>query len=465
MKRLAVAVWLACAAGTASAADLIDAWHAAQQHDPMLAASGARRDGAAAQRDQARAVWRPNVVAAGSAGRANADSSIDGAQFSAPAFGTSRNVDFQTSIRDGTATSWNLTLTQPLYSGERIAQSRELAAGADAGDAAARRMEQEAMLRTATRYFDVLVARKSLALSQQQYELAQRNRQEAQDRFRIGDAPVIDSDEAEARAAAIAADLTLARTRLDLAEAALRDQTGLQPGPMKVPSPRVDVPLAGSLEDWLSRAHGNPALAEREAALAAARAESARYRAAASPTLDVVAQAGGERISGSGDFGSGRDSANRQFLGLQLTVPLYTGGMRSAKQMQAASQVVESRAELEAAQLDVAQQVRAAWQGMTASSVRLKSLEAAERASTVRLVATKLGRKVGDRTMLDLLNAENDASAAQLALFKGRIERIALALQLAAATGELNEAVLASANAELQEASEGTGETAHGAFQ
>lgn len=449
---LAFAVWIACATGSASAADLLDAWHGAQQHDPMLSASGARRDGAGAQREQARAIWRPSVVAAASAGRANAESAIDGAQFSAPGFGTSRNVDFQTSIRDGTATSWNLTLTQALYSGERTAQARELAAGADAADASARRMEQEAMLRTATRYFDVLVARKSLALTQKQYDVAQRNWQEAQDRFRIGDAPVIDSKEAEARAAAIVAELTLARTQLSLAESVLRDQTGLESEPLKEPSGRVDAPLTGSLQDWLGRASGNPLLAEREAALAAANAESARYRATASPTLDVVAQAGGDRISGNGDFGSGRDSSNRQYLGLQLTVPLYTGGMRSARQTQAASQAIESKAELDAARQTVAQQVRAAWEGMTASVSRLKALEAAQRASAMRLDATSLGHKVGDRSMLDLLNAENDAGASQLALFKARVERISLALQLAAATGELNEEILASANAELQEA-------------
>ncbi|MBN8510827.1 MAG: TolC family protein, partial [Burkholderiales bacterium] len=100
----------------------------------------------------------------------------------------------------------------------------------------------------------------------------------------------------------------------------------------------------------------------------------------------------------------------------------------------------------------IAQGTRAAWLGTTVGASRLKALEEALAATRSRLDATRLGRQVGDRTTLELLNAENDAAAAELALQQARVALLLDRLRLVAAAGRLDEAQLQVANGHLRSA-------------
>ena len=77
---------------------------------------------------------------------------------------------------------------------------------------------------------------------------------------------------------------------------------------------------------------GNLQLRMLAASIDVARQEAAKYSAAAAPTLDLVAMLAQDRLSGSGDFGAAGTSANNASIGVQLNVPLYSGGCRSARQ-------------------------------------------------------------------------------------------------------------------------------------
>jgi outer membrane protein len=97
----------------------------------------------------------------------------------------------------------------------------------------------------------------------------------------------------------------------------------------------------------------------------------------------------------------------------------------------------------------VAQQTRAAWLDLAVGKSRISALATALDASRARLDATRVGLRAGDRSTLDLLNAENDASAAELALLEARTRLIVHRLQLAALAGELDDATVQHANALL----------------
>jgi outer membrane protein len=163
-----------------------------------------------------------------------------------------------------------------------------------------------------------------------------------------------------------------------------------------------------------------------------------------------VAQAGRDRLSGNGDFGSASNSASNRMIGLQLSVPLYTGGMRYAREQEALRGIEKAQALADRARQQVEQQTRAAWLGLTVGTSRIAALAQALDSSRARLDGTRLGRQVGDRTTLDLLNAENDAANAELTLLQARIERLMNRLRLAAAAGRLDEVSLQSVNALLQ---------------
>ncbi|HEX6363123.1 MAG TPA: transporter, partial [Albitalea sp.] len=96
--------WLAALAGSlalasaARALDLAETWRAASRHDPEFAAARAAHDAGRARREQAAALWRPTVLLEGGVARATNEAATRGARFSAPGFGTSTGVAFDTSV-------------------------------------------------------------------------------------------------------------------------------------------------------------------------------------------------------------------------------------------------------------------------------------------------------------------------------------------------------------------------------
>ena len=443
---------LALCASTASATDLLQVWEAAQKHDPQGAISQANRAAGLTRRDQAQALWRPTVGLSASAGWASAQSQMNGAQFSMPGSAPVTGAGFGTSISGGSSTRWSLSARQALYNRERQAQSAQLDIAAQASEHEWTLGQQDWMLQTTQRYFDVVLAEQRLALIAQQQKAVDKAWLEAKDRFAIGDAPVTDTHEAGARAQALSAQAIAARNDLEMARQVLVDVTGLSVDALQLQVPARWVPSSehDSLASWLQKAEqGNPLIRLQEAQADAAQQELRKHSAQASPTLDVVAQASRERIGGSGDFGAASNTQSQQMVGVMLNVPLYTGGWRSAKQQEAVHLQDKARAELARTRLQVSQMTRSAWLAVQSGQARIAALQAADTASQARLDATQLGRQVGDRTTLDLLNAQSDASAAQLALLQARTDVLMGQLRLQAMAGQLDVQKLQTVNAAL----------------
>ena len=123
--------------------------------------------------------------------------------------------------------------------------------------------------------------------------------------------------------------------------------------------------------------------------------------------------------------------------------------MRSAKEDEALALQAQAEAQLEATREQVAQQVHAAHLGLSVGTERVQALTEALVASEARQGATRLGQEVGDRTLLDVLNAENDSASARLALAQARTQLMLDRLRLAQLAGQLNEDTLRSVNQAL----------------
>jgi outer membrane protein len=437
----------------ANAVDLAEVWRAALVHDAEFAAARAARAAGEARRTQAGTLWRPAVSLDAGAGIATNETAVRGARFSAPGFPQTTGVAFDTSVTGGTSGRVALAVRQPLVSREREVQQRQLEISADVAETQWQEAQQALMLRSAERYFDAALAAEQLRLLERQQTAVDKAYIEAQDRFRIGDRPVTDTHEAAARAAGLKAQRLAAETELELKKAAITELSGLavaaQPLPLLARDPKAGV--LESLQVWLDRAaSGSPQVRLAEANLRLAEQEARKTEAALSPSLDLVAQVGSERLSGSGDYGSASNRTNNGAVGLKLSVPLYTGGMRSAQQTEAQALLTRVAAELESARREVALRTRGAWLELSVGKTRTAALEAALDASNARLDATRVGLRAGDRTTLDLLNAENDLTAAQVTLLQARARLLVGGLRLAALAGQLDEARLLQANALLQ---------------
>jgi outer membrane protein len=453
-----VACWvlLAGVAPAAFGADLVDLWRAAVRNDKAFAVDGAARAAALPRRAQAAALWKARVGLTASMGLATNETDTQGAQFSAPGFGQSGGVGFATSVTNGTSTRWAVAASLPLYNPERRAQQQQLTLSVDVAEQEFQAAEQALMLRTAQRYFDLALAEDALRVLKRQQDAVQRATTEAQDRFKLGSVPVTDTHEAQARLAGLRAQVVAAQSDLQIKRDLLADSTGVAATDLSTrlpagPARKGDnAAPPGPLDAWLAQAQtGNSSIRAQVLALELARQEAGKFSQRASASVDLVAQAGRDRLSGSGDFGSAGNTARQSLIGVQLSLPLYTGGYRNAKEEEALRLADKAAAELERLRQQVAQQVRAAWLNLSVGTQRVQSLDEALVATLSRADATRIGRDVGQRTTLDLLNAENDIAAARLALAQARVALLLDRLQLAALAGQLDEAALRAVSAEL----------------
>ena len=344
----------------------------------------------------------------------------------------------------------------PLYNPERSAQGRQLLLSADLAELQAASVQQQLMLRTAQQYFSAVLAQQQRALLLRQQEATDQALKEAQDRFALGDSPITDVREAEARAQANAALVQAADVEMQIARQALAQTTGWSPAqlpPLHLPASsgnettvlRDGKPLA-PLSHWLDlAARDNLQVRTQAQALALAEQEATKAARFASTKVDLVAQAGGDHLSGSGRWGSASNSARQYMVGVQIQVPLYTGGQLDARHQELLRLQDKAQADRDSARLAIAQQVRTSWLQLQAGTARTQALASALRAAQVRLEATQLGRQVGDRTTLDLLQAHNDAMQSQSNLLGHQTRMAQERLQLMALAGQLDEAALQAA--------------------
>jgi len=439
-------------ASQAHAFDLLEAWQAARAYDPQFASARASAEAGRTKSLQAQALKSPQVTLnAGMAG-VNSDNKISNAQFSnaqfAGASGASGTTDFRTRTDAGLNLNLNLRAEYPLYDAARNGSATQLNKQAQLAEVQLTLDEQQLMQRVAQTYFDTLLATDTLATLLAQQAAVAEALASAKARFKEGDVAIIDTHETQARYDLLASQVLEAESNLQLARAALADMTGNQDAALvSLPQKTKLASIAsGDLQSWLARAQSShPLVHAQQLQQEIAHTESGKFQAKYSPVLNLVALAGGEHLQGLG--GSDADVANRQLsLGVQLTIPLYSGGMRDARYQEALALEDKVRNQTEFVRQQAAREARSAWLAVTVGQGQVKALEQAEYSAEIKLDSTRVGRDVGDRTTLDVLNSEQELYNTRLALYRSRYQVLLALLNLSAAAGELGEPRLQEIN-------------------
>lgn len=454
-----VALLLAASSSSACAVDLLDSWHAAQAKDPTFSAARTGAEAGKKKNDQAKALSLPQVTASAGTGVVNAYNKISNAQFSAPGLVSAGGAAFKTQTNQGADLRWNINAEQSLYNAERTSMAHQLNKQAQMADVKFSAEEQQLILRVSKAYFDVLLAEDMLVSIKKQRVAVAQALAVAKGRFNEGDVAIIDTHEAQARDDALVSQELEVDSNYQLALAALADLTGLDTKGTKetnnlLARPAEQISLqqlnAGELNDWLALAQSNsPYLHMQQIQQGIAHDEIDKHRASNAPILNLVAQAGGEELLGIGGGNNSELSNHSLSVGVQLTIPLFTGGMRNAKYEEAIALEEQAKDETEAMRIRAGQQARAAWLGVTVGKSKVKAIEQALHSSKVKLDATELGREVGDRTTLDVLNAEQEYYGTRTELFRARYQTLLSFLNLAATAGALDEQRLAEVNSVL----------------
>jgi outer membrane protein len=445
--QLTALLTLASLASSAYAADLMDAWQAAQVRDPEIAAARALHEQATFRLEQAQALWAPTLSAGGAVGMGGADSRTRGAQ----AMGQS-DVTFKTNTNIGALAQASVSAQKAWINPERQAQSKQLELSAEVAQVQWQQAQQALIMRTAQRYFDVMGAELTLATLQRQQKTLQQAAVEIKKRQAIGDASTMDAQEANARVSEIKAHVLTQENNLAMKKVAYRQLMGQEPNQLMV---IADVNLTPTnLADanaWVSRAkQQSPQIQMMGLQQAIQGQEAKRVKAGNAMTVDWVAKAQMDRLVGQGMYGGSSNQMAQYMIGLQLNAPLSTGGMVEAREREALKQVEKLHYDQETAELQIEQYVRDAWQNLSTAQARLQALTQSEQASKARLTATRQAHRTGVRTTNEWLGAEHDAAQAELALLQLRIQTVMDQLRLYSASGELDESKLRLINALLK---------------
>jgi outer membrane protein len=436
-------------------ADLLDVWQGVGQHDPEAYAALSAKLAGSEKRKQSLSLWLPNVNVVGSSGKMNSSSDVTGANFTAPApLGMSNGVGFNTSIKDGISNTWTVQARQPIFSQERLAHSKQLNLGADAADVEWKIANNELMLRTVQRYFEVVLLTKKLTLFKSEFAAIKIETTKAQEKFRIGELPIIDSQEALAKEQELIAQIIITGNELQMARRILSDASLIPEADLILFSPKEKLLTfnASTEAEWVQKARiSNPLINLMNVKLNIAQQEVKSKSITASTSLDLVAQAAQQKLVGSGDFGSASNNTLQQMVGIQLTIPLFTSGYATSKEVEAIKLEEKARYDLENTQFKVQQSVQASWLTLASGLSRINALTANLVATNLKLESTKLAVEIGDRTTLDLINATNAKTLSEINLLQAKIDYLMNQLNLYALTGELDIDKLILINSQIEQ--------------
>lgn len=329
--------------------------------------------------------------------------------------------------RTGGGTGRNLNLgvdiSYPLFNGGRVRnQIRAADTRVEAGRATLRAVEGDIFTEAVGAYMDVIRDRSIVSLNENQVRVLATNREATSDRFEVGDLTRTDVAQSEARLALARSQLATAQGRLTGSEENYRRVIGTAPDELQPPPPLPTLP--GTPDQAVSIAlANNPDLISITAQARAAGLDVAIQRANRLPTVNAIGSGRATNFLGSANNGpvSGRPNTETQTgVGVQARIPIYQGGLVGAQVRQAQSlqsQLLEQGVGIERF---VVAQTRAAYATYQASQDAIRSNEVAVSANTLALEGARLENTVGTRTVLEVLNAEQELLNSQVALVTAR---------------------------------------------
>ena len=339
------------------------------------------------------------------------------------------------------STSLGLQGRYPLFNKANVATYAQAQRALELSKADLETAEQDLIVRTAQAFFDVLAAQDALSAAQAFKKAVVEQLASAKRNFEVGTATITDTRESQARfdlatARELVADNDLRTKRAVLDQ--LVGQQGVTPKGLALPVALPPVAPA-DMEVWVGAADvQHPAIRKARLAQDVAQLETDKARAAALPTVDLVGSLASTYGAGSATIpNSTRGTNTNASVGVQLNMPLYTGGAVQNRIKETVVLEDKARNDLDAARRGVGLGTRSAFLGVQSLLGQVKALEAAESSTKLAVEATELGYKVGVRVNLDVLNAQSLLFDTRRDLAKARYDVIVNSLKLRQASGQL----------------------------
>ena len=348
----------------------------------------------------------------------------------------------QTFDYDGYAHGVNVR--QPIFRPYNIALYQQAGKQGELADSRLDEARDELVLRTLSSYFDAAYANQLIELLSAQKASVEAQARAAEKAFIAGIGTKVEINEANARRDIILAQELEAQNQQDHARRTLRALVGRPIGPLAplVPErlmPNLPRPLP--LSSWIADAEaGSPELISARAPVEVAEKDVSKARSGHYPTLDLVAN---RNLSGNESLASlsalGDTDYRQNTVGLQLNIPVFSGGATSAQVRQAQAKLEQARFLAEDVQQNLEVKVRREFSNIVQGAIKTRAHEQAEASAQQSLLATKKGVQAGIRTSLDVLKAEEQLYTTRRDLALSRYQLILARLKLLLLSGKLED--------------------------
>ncbi|WP_237169991.1 TolC family outer membrane protein [Pandoraea faecigallinarum] len=434
---------LAGHAAPVRAADLLQLYSEAQNRDALIASARSAYLANIEALPQARAALLPQITA-----RWGTVNTHYGSGNISNTFGSS---------------GYSLALTQPIFhwdSWQSYQQGKLTVASAEAAFAQA---QQDLILRVATAYFDVLAAQDDLALAGTHKQAIAEQLASAKRNFEVGNATIVDANEAQASFDQATAQEIAAQNTLDVRRAAFARIVGHPVGSLATlrAGSTLPSPEPNNVADWVAQAEqSNYGVQLQTLTLEIARRETSKAKSGYLPSVDLVASGAHSNVGNANSLltsamsspssqGTGPSSAGQ--IGIQISIPIFSGGSVQSRMRQTLALEDKAQSDLDDARRLAVLGARTSYLGVSSGLAQVKALEAAEQSAQSSVASNKLGYQVGVRINADVLNAEDKLFTTRRDLAKARYSTLLSSLQLKASAATLVDTDLQLLNALLTE--------------
>ena len=415
---------LACAvlaSAAARAESLPEALVKAYQTNPQLNAERARQRATDENVPQALAGYRPQIIAGLSVGLQAVRDQLPG------------NV-----IQTATLKPWQIgvTVTQTLFNGFKTANSVRVAElQVQSGREALRNVGQGVLLDAVTAYTNVLANQTLVAAPRATGAPLKHPPPTTQRRLKAGDVTPTDTAQAEARLNRGLADLNAAEVNFAISQATYAQVIGNSPSQLR-PAETIDRLLPRSREDAIALS-----LREHPAVTAAGYdvdVASTSIRVAESSLMPNVSVQGSVSRSRDTDSTLGTFGTDQASVIGQVTQPIYDGGTAASQTRQAKEVATQSRLVLDQVRNQAKTAVVSAWVANEGAKIAVSASESEVKAAEVALAGVQKEAAGGQRTTVDVLNAQQDLITARARLIGAQRDRVIASYTLLSATGRLD---------------------------
>ena len=423
---LAIITFLSLLSVSSFAEDLVSVYQSAIKNDPQFRAAQAERLALLETKNQSVALLLPSL--SGSAHYTEHDND------------TIRSTTTASKFKSN---GYSLTLTQPLYRHENFVGLNHADAQVARAEATFEHAKQDLIIRVATRYFGVLAAEDDLEFAIAERKAISEQLVQTEQRFNVGLIAITDVHEAQARFDQAVARAIVAENALAISNETLREITAQNHAELAFLSTKLPLaePAPADIDQWVKTANTqNALLIASKKSVDVAREEVARQGAGHYPSLDLTASHSytnyGEGVTG------GQYKQDNNTVSLQLTVPLYQGGLVNSRTRAAAYRLTQARENFEKQKRATERQTRNSYLSVIANISQVKALKQALASSLIALEATQAGFEVGTRTAVAVLDSQRDLFLARRNYAQVRYNYVLETLRLKLAAGTLSAADL-----------------------